>query len=131
MQFDGKARVGSNRLAQWEGETTVFDDHAPDWLWEGIHIRIAERFGADYLRRYVRAWRNDDTVRDLIAGPNRPSNWSTLVTREQRATLQVAAISAAVRQDLRSQFRTWRFPIHDTLFQALYDHFLTAMNTPL
>ena len=72
---------------------------------------LPKRFGADYLRRYVRAWRNDDTVRDLIAGPKRPSNRSTLVTREQRATLQVAAISAAVRQDLRSQFRTWRiFP---------------------
>lgn len=129
--YDDNSRIATNRLAQWVAETRVLDDRNGDWMWEGIHVRIAEQFGGEYFRRYVRAWRRDNNVRGLLAGTNPAWDWYTRITQEQRATFMVAAISAAVRQDLRSQFRAWCFPVQDELFQSLFNYLTGAMDNPL
>ncbi len=94
-------------------------------------MRISERFGREYFRRYVRAWRRDHHVRLLLAGPAPSSDWYVHVTREQRATFMAAAVSAAVEEDLREELRNWRFPVDDALFEELFEHLTTAMHDPL
>lgn len=130
-QFDENRRIANERLREWEAQTAPLDDRHGDWMWEGIHLRISERFGWEYFRRYVRAWRRDDHVRLLLAGPAPSSDWYVHVTREQRATFMAAAVSAAVEEDLRQEFRNWRFPVDDALFEELYEHLTTAMDDPL
>jgi hypothetical protein len=130
-QYDDNSLTASNALAAWAESGVPFDDSAGNWVWEGIHDWVAYRYGRQYLRRYVRAWRSDDTTRHLIWGTPLPSDWWSVMTTAQRATFMAAAMSAAVEDDLRWQFVDWRFPIDDALFSSLYSHFITTMNTPL
>ena len=51
-------------------------------------------------------------------------------TPESTATFAAAAVSAAVQSDLRARFIDWRFPVIDSLFTGLFDHWLTAMDDP-
>ena len=130
-QYDDNTRSASNALAAWAASTETFDDSAGNWVWEGVHNWVADHYGWQYLQRYVRAWRSDDTIRHLIWGNPLPSNWWSVMTTTQRATFMAAAMSAAVEDDLRGQFVAWRFPIDNTLFTSLYSHLITTMNDPL
>lgn len=130
-QYEDNTRQARERLAEWESGTSSLDDSHGDWMWEGIHVRIADEFGPEYLQRYVRAWRRDNMVRDLLVGPNPSGSWWERITLSQRATFRAAAFSAAVRTDLRARFLAWRFPVEDALFQKLYQYMVVAMEKPL
>jgi hypothetical protein len=109
-----------------------YDDVNTQYIREAVGILIAEQSGDwTYMKRYVRAWRNDRQVLDMIYGPNRTGDFWTTETPTQRATFFAAAMSAAVKNDLSSQFRNWTFPIDDGLFQQLYPYLLTKMDDPI
>jgi len=131
-QFDQDSTYWGRRLREWEAGSEPFSDDNSTFdanMWDGVHAGLIREFGWDYLKRYVRAWRNDPNVRAIL-GIDVCCQGNTTLTR--RATSAVAAVSAALRTDLRDRFvQRWRFPIDDDLFQTLYDYWLQAMDEPL
>jgi hypothetical protein len=128
QDLDTRVRLATDSLRRFVGGPQSYDDRIGNYLWEGIGVTLAERAGSwSYLRRYIKAWREDDAVRDIVWGPRRPSAYWSTTTTAQRATFFAAAMSAAMGQDLRAQFRTWKFPLDDVLFQRLFDYFIASM----
>jgi hypothetical protein len=125
--FQRNTALFLQKLSEWETRSGTFDETVgggSEFVWNGIQVRIANEFGWDYVPRYVRAWRNDPTMRTLmgIDGPG--------TTARSRMTFAAAALSAAVRTDLRGRFTAWRFGIDDALFTAVYNRLLVTMDTP-
>jgi len=87
-----------------------------------MHAGLIAAHGWDYWRRYVRAWRNDPVVRQLL-------DLDGVGTDEtSRATFVAAAASAAAGVNLLGSFRgAWRFPIDEPLFNQLLAAFENAM----
>lgn len=110
----------ASSMSYSEGETGGFNPST----WDGILGRFMEEFGWDWIPLYARSYRNDPVVRGLMdidgAGP----------TLDMRATYAAAAVSAAIGQDVRDRFKGWRFPVDDSLFDALYDHLVDAVQVP-
>jgi hypothetical protein len=131
--FEQDTALFSRQLGEWEASSAAFSDgndfagfHAGPW--DGIHVRTIQEFGWDWVLRYARAFRNDPQICTLMRGASNcfgPGN-TTLI---QRATFAAAAVSAAVRQDLKARFLDWRFPIDDSLYAALYTRLSEAMNS--
>jgi len=112
--------------------TVTFDDRATPFIREAVGILLSEEFGGwGFMQRYVRAWRRDSQVLDMIYGPGRTGDFWTTMTQTQRSTCFIAALSAALNIDLRSQFRDWTFPIEDSLFEQLYTYLSVRMNDPI
>jgi hypothetical protein len=89
-----------------------------------MHAALIATYGWEYWRRYVKAWREDATVRTLLdldgAGPDESA----------RATFVAAAASAAAEADLLTTFRDdWRFPIDEALYVQLLPHFQGIMGS--
>ncbi|HET9065707.1 MAG TPA: Ig-like domain-containing protein [Gemmatimonadales bacterium] len=123
------ARNASQLFQQWS--QGPYEDRIGSGVWEAIGIELAGRAGGwSYLTRFTRAWQPDPVVRAMIWGDPLPHDWWVTTTTTQRATFFAAAMSAAVRQDLRSDFRSWHFPVDDALFGTLYAYWLVKMDTP-
>ena len=132
--FDQDTAHFGRELRAWEASSdafltngTVFSPEA----WAGIHARMIAEFGWNYLLRYARAWKSDPTVRAMLELDDVPPDSVYVpVKTERTATFAAAAVSAAVQSDLRTRFIDWRFPVIDSLFTGLFDHWLTAMDDP-
>jgi hypothetical protein len=112
--------------------TVAYDDTTTPFIWEAVGILLSEEFGGwAFMQRYVRAWRRDNQVLDMIYGANRTGDFWTTMTQTQRSTFYIAAVSAALNTDLRSQFRDWTFPIDDSLFEQLFTYLSVKMNDPI
>ena len=125
--FNQNTALFLSELQAWEASGETYDENAigAEFIWNGIQVTLADEFGWDYVFRYVRSWRNDPVIRAMM-------NVDTGGTTEtSRATFAAAALSAAVRNDLRQRFiNDWRFPLDEDLFTALYTHLVVAMDEP-
>ena len=103
----------------------------------GLYHRIARDYGWDFMCRLPRGWDNDETLRVLFWGTNRPHlfglsttgpPWYETTTLVQHNTYIAALVSAAVGEDLRHRFRQdWRFEIDDALFDPLHAYLYERM----
>jgi len=126
--LEGDMSLWKGQLATWVEGNEAFSDnndfsgfHAGPW--DGIHVLLIEEFGWDYIPRYAKSWRMDETILQLVGSEN---------TTVSRATFAAAAVSAALGRDtLLTRFEEeWRFPIDRPLFSQLYARFLETMNEP-
>ena len=120
-------------LRRWGESTQAWTDHNEpngfnaDML-NGIHAQLIRDYGWDWVPRYARTFRNDPFVCATLRGNANCFAVPDNSTPTQRATFAAAALSAAVRADLRPRLLSWRFPSDAALFQTLRSHLETAVD---
>lgn len=98
------------------------DESSPDPVWEGCFIFLAEEYGWDYLARYVRVWNHDPETVEILRGEDLSEGWRDHQTQQTRISYAMAALSYALKQDLRGRFSAWGFQWDDALFEQLLEH---------
>lgn len=112
LPFDRITYV-EGHLATYVANGSRYDTISPDVL-DGIWIVLADEYGWEIYPRFFSAFLPPDVPLPLGFVPQ---------TETDRATLFVAALSAAAGEDLRPRFRDeWGFPVDDELYASLYPH---------
>jgi len=101
-------------LQLYEENGNAFDRINPDMV-DGMLITILDKYGWEKLPKFFRYFHEDGPIsKDFFENKN---------GLEQRVTIIIAALSAAMESDLSPQFQQWNFPIiaelHETLFNRL------------
>jgi hypothetical protein len=104
-------------LDAYEQNGAPFSEMDADVL-DGIFIQLAEDYGWDAVARAFRIVHPDVDDGGVIATAN---------TEAKRHSVTVAALGAAVGQDLRARFQAWHFPIDDGFYLEIRDRVQEAV----
>lgn len=105
--------IFGDSLAAYESGGAVYPDAFDANVLDGMFIQLADDFGWSIYPKFFAVFRPGDATLGF-----------TPADESERATLFVAAISAAARADLRGRFTDWGFPIQDELFHQLLPEFM-------
>ena len=78
---------------------------------DGMLIQICDEHGCAKLPNFFRYFHDDGPFTENII--NEANN------EELRITIIIAALSAAMEFDLKSQFQQWNFPINDQYYETI------------
>ena len=88
----------------------LFNRINPDMV-DGMLIQICDKHGWANLPNFFRYFHDDGPFTENII--NKANN------EEQRITIIIAALSAAMEFDLKSQLQQWNFPINDQYYETI------------
>ena len=94
----------------YEESGAPFNRINPDMV-DGMLIQICDKHGWAKLSNFFRYFHDDGPLTENII--NKANN------EKQRITIIIAALSAAMEFDLKSQFQQWNFPINDQYYETI------------
>ena len=99
-----------NALKQYEKRDAPFHQINPDMV-DGMLIKICEKHGWKNLSTFFRYFHDEGPISAKIV--------EKANTMDERVTIVIAALSAAMDDDLRPKFRAWNFPIDDKIYDMI------------
>ncbi len=106
-------------LDQYLSKGARYSDMTPSVLDDMIDV-ICSRYGYESLYRFYSLFLSRDV----------PFNF-TVDSETKQATLFVAALSVAVKHDLRTQFKSWGFPIDNIFYEEIIGEVTELINQRL